>query len=169
LALYSEIGVPNIDAIKIYLAGIKSRVTALDLSSVLSDKMKGASKSNLLDFLNEHKIDIELFCSETTLKWVELFNIGLSKEVNKPFVGIVDIVDIVDVVDVVDFTLNEAAKSKVLNVRGINNKLFLCSPDFEDKIEIESTKELPFEKVSNNSKVFFRNNRDVWEMKVRGE
>lgn len=156
LALYCEIGVPNMDAIKIYLAGIKSRVAALDLSSVLSDKMKGINKSKLLDLLNKHKIDIELFCSETTLKWVELFDIGLSKEVNQP------------IAEIVDFTLSKHAKSEILNVRGFNNKLYLCSPDFEDKIEIKSSKDLPFNDVSNNPKVFFGRDGGVWKMKVRG-
>lgn len=156
LALYSEVGVPNMDAIQIYLAGIKSRVAALDLSSVLSGKMKGINKSKLLDLLNKHKIDIELFCSETTLKWVELFDIGLSEEVNQP------------ITEIVDFTVSESTKSEILNVRSFNNKLYLCSPDFEDKIEITSSKDLPFEDVSNNSKVFFGRNGEIWEMKVRG-
>ena len=157
LALYSEIGVPNMDAIQIYLAGIKSRVAALDLSSVLNDKLKGINKSKLLDLLNEHKIDIELFCSDTTLKWVELFNIGLSKEVNVP------------ITEIVDFTLGENTKSELLNVRSFNNKIYLCSPDFNEKIEIESSKELPFENVTNNSRVIFKRDGEVWKLKVRGK
>jgi hypothetical protein len=156
LALYCEIGVPNMDAIKIYLSGIKSRVAALDLSKVLSDKMKDINKSKLLDLLNKHKIDIELSCSETTLKWVELFDIGLSKEVNQ------------SMPEIVNFTLSEPTKSEILNVRSFNHKLYLCSPDFEDKIEIKSSKDLPFEDVSNNFKVFFGRDGEIWKMRVRG-
>jgi superfamily II DNA or RNA helicase len=155
LALYCEIGVPNMDAIKIYLAGIKSRVAALDLSSVLNDKLKGINKSKLLDLLNEYKLDIEFFCSETTLKWVELFNIGLSKEVNEP------------ITEIVDFKVNENTNSELLNVRGFNNKLYLCSPDFKDKIEIESSEELPFEKVLNDPRVYFCKDNSVWKMVIR--
>lgn len=157
LALYSEIGVPNMDAVKIYLAGIKSRVSALDLSYVLNQKTKGINKSKLLYLLNEHKSEIEVLCSETTLRWVELFNIGLSKELDEP------------IAKVDDFTLNKITKSEILTVRGFNNKLFLCSPDFKDKIEITSSKELPFEDVSNNSKVFFSRDGEVWKLNIRGK
>ena len=157
LALYCEIGVPNMDAIKIYLAGIKSRVAALDLSSVLNDKLKGINKSKLSALLNEYAVDIELVCSDTTLKWVELFNIGLSKVVNDP------------ITKIVDFTLGETINSEILNVRGFNKKLYLCSPDFKDKIEIKSSKDFPFDDVSNNFKVFFERDGEIWKMKVRGK
>jgi hypothetical protein len=145
------------DAIQIYLAGIKSRVAALDLSNVLNDKIKGINKSKLLDILNKYAVDIELECSDTTLKWVELFNVGLSNEVKQP------------ITEINDFTVNQTTNSEILNVRGFNNKLYLCSPDFRDKIEIESSEELPFEDVSNNPKVFFGRNGEIWKMKIRGE
>ncbi|MFK5893042.1 MAG: DEAD/DEAH box helicase [Pseudomonadota bacterium] len=155
LALYSEIGVPNMDAIQIYLAGIKSRVAALDLSNVLNDKIKGINKFKLLGLLNEYAVDIELECSETTLKWVELFNIELSKEVNEP------------ITEIVDFTLKETTKSEILNIRGFGNKLYLCSPDFKDKIEVESSEELPFENVSNDPRVYFWKENSAWKMVIR--
>lgn len=155
LALYSEIGVPNMDAVKIYLAGIKSRVAALDLSQILRNKMKNISKSNLLDLLNEHSMEIESLCSQTTLKWVELFGIGLSKKVNDP------------IVKINDFTLSVPMDFDVLNARSLNNRLYLCSPDFECKKEIVSSKEFPFEKVSNNSRVYFYRDGEIWKMKVR--
>lgn len=157
LALFSEVGVPNMDAVKIYLAGIKSRVAALDLSYVLNDKLKGINKSKLLNLLNEYKTDIEFICSETTLKWVELFNIGLSKEINEP------------ITEINDFKLKDAINSKLLNVRTFNAKHYLCTPDFEEKIGIISDHKLPFEKVSNNPKVYFKRKGNVWKMKVRGE
>lgn len=158
LALYSEIGVPNMDATKIYLAGIKSRVAALDLSSVLNDKLKGINKSKLLGLLNKYSLDIELFCSETTQKWVELFNVELSKQKNVPISRIEN------------FTLtNTPTKSDFLNVRSFNAKHYLCSPDFEEKTEIKSSKEFPFEKISNNSRVYFKRDEEVWKMKVRSD
>ncbi|UPW20123.1 DEAD/DEAH box helicase [Agarivorans sp. TSD2052] len=157
LALYCEIGVPNMDAIQIYLAGIKSRVAALDLSNVLNDKTKGVNKSKLLDLLNKYALDIELKCSDTTLKWVELFNVGLSNEVKEP------------ITEIVNFTLAETTKSDILNVRGFNDGFYLCSPNFEDKVKIKSSKDLPFKDVSNNPKVFFGRDGEIWKMKIRGE
>jgi len=52
------------------------------------------------------------------------------------------------------------------NVRSLNEKHYLCSSDFEEK-KIESTKEFPFEKVSNNLGVYFKNEGGSWKMKVR--
>jgi hypothetical protein len=70
--------------------------------------------------------------------------------------------------EIVNFTLSEPTKSEILNVRSFNHKLYLCSPDFEDKIEIKSSKDLPFEDVSNNFKVFFGRDGEIWKMRVRG-
>lgn len=157
LALYSEIGVPNMNAIKIYLAGIKSRVAAFDLSNVLNNKIKGINKSKLLDLLNKYFADIELSCSETTIKWVELFNVGLSKKQSEA-ISLIG-----------DFNLaNTTINSNLLNVRSFNEEHYLCSPDFEEKIKIKSSRKFPFEKVSNNSRVYFKIEGEIWKMKVRG-
>ena len=155
LALYSEIGVPNMDAVKIYLSGIKSRVSALDLSSVLKGNLKNINKLKLFNLLSEHKIVVELCCSEITNKWVELFNIELSKETVKP------------ILQISDFTLTEATKNNLLNVRSFGGEYYLCSPDFQDKINVQSTEKFPFEKVSDNARVFFKLEGKVWKMNDR--
>jgi superfamily II DNA or RNA helicase len=158
LAVYSEIGVPNMDASYIYLAGVRSRATALDLSKVLNGKIKGINKSKLVELLDKHLKDIQLCCTEATLRWVELFDVNLSKQKSEKNHQINN------------FTLtNIITGGDLLNVRSFMSKVYLCSPDFEKKIKIESSKEFPFDKVSNNPRVYFKCENNVWKMKVRGE
>ena len=157
LAVYSEIGVPNMDASYIYLAGVRSRATALDLSNVLNGKIKGINKSKLVDLLYKNLRDIQLHCSKATLRWVELFDVNLSKQKSEKNHKIFD------------FTLTKAVTGgHLLNVRSFMSELYLCSPDFEKKIKIEASKEFPFDKVSNNPRVYFKCKNNVWKMKVRG-
>jgi hypothetical protein len=58
-------------------------------------------------------------------------------------------------------------KTNILNVRGINEKLYLCSPDYSEKIEVESSAELPFNNIVDNSAIYFEYNGDGWSMKNR--
>ncbi|MFM5346393.1 DEAD/DEAH box helicase [Aeromonas veronii] len=159
LALYCEVGVPNLDAVNIYLTGIKSRVAALDLSMVLNGSVKGLNKSKLFSLLNKNEIDIAFFCSASTKEWVRLFNAGFSSDETK------------DIAKIDDFMLNnwdEVISCKVLNFRGFNGKVYLCSPDLKYRIEVESSIEFPFDAVLNNLNVYFRRKRNVWRMMVRG-
>lgn len=158
LAIYSEIGVPNMDASYIYLAGVRSRSTALDLSKVLNGKVKGINKSKLVYLLDKHLTEIHLHCSDTTFRWVNLFSTNLSKQNSTKNYQIKD------------FTLKSVViGSDLLNVRSFMSELYLCSPDFEEKIKIKSSQEFPFEKVSNNPRVYFKCEDNIWRMKVRGE
>ena len=157
LALFSEIGVPNMDAVKIYLAGIKSRVATLDLSKVLNGKIKNVNKANLVELLNEYSVDIQLRCSKTTCKWVELFNFNLLNAVSKPIHRINN------------FKLNQNVENcNFLSVKSFNGKHYLCSPNFEKKIEVISDKKFPFETVSNTPNVYFEQENNIWKMKLRG-
>lgn len=158
LAVYCEIGVPNMDAGYIYLAGIKSRATALDLSKILNGKIKAINKFQLVGLLDKYSIDIQLCCSETTCKWVELFNVNLSKQKNKP------------IHKINNFKLKQTVtNSNFLSVRSFNGRHYLCTPDFEEKIGVISDNRFPFETASNNPRVYFKREKSVWKMKARGE
>ncbi|PST65028.1 DEAD/DEAH box helicase [Shewanella algae] len=158
LALFCEIGLPNMDAVQIYLAGLKSRVTAFDLSCVLQGNLKNLNKSKLFKLIKENKPVIESFCNDITNSWVELFTREKESIIeSRPS-------------HISNFTLkNHNVINDKLNVRSLNSRLFLCSPDFSYKIPIISTDKLPFQSVTNNPKFYFEKEVSHWTMKVRGE
>lgn len=157
LALFCEVGVPNIEAVKIYLAGLKSRVAAYELSNVLAGKLKNLNRSKLVRLLKASSEEIALLCGEQTNKWVELF---ISEQVSKSEAPLTEISN---------FVLNEIKPtSNELNVRSFNGKLYLCNAEMSEKISITSTEELPFEAIADNPKVFFEKEASHWAMRVRG-
>jgi len=152
LALSCELGLPNLSAVNIYLSGIKSRVTALDLSRIF--QIENVEKGQLLRFINQYSNEIELGCLEMTKEWIKLFilqdsNTNTIEEI--PFIN--------------DFTLETESKS--LTVRTYENKLYLCSPEFKTKIAVGSTHEFPFEEVANNLSINFQFNDGSWSMNNR--
>ncbi|MEA1973052.1 MAG: helicase-related protein, partial [Candidatus Cloacimonadota bacterium] len=160
IALFSEIGLSNKVAIKIYLSGIKSRVAALDLSQAFNDDFDTVSKKELLRLLTLHKKKIKANCSKTTLEWIKLY----SKNENNN-------TDIV-IPKFNDFKLDKVKnniKSNLLNVRQYNDKTYLCSSDFQDMILIKSSKDLPFNEIANNSGLYFKYDEtiDSWTMLSR--
>ncbi len=156
LALLCETGVPNMDSVKIYLAGLKSRVTAFELSSILDGKLTGLSKSKLIKLLKENSLNIELLCNSVTNKWVELFTRETEgkNEDELPHIN--------------NFSLSDNEPiSDQLSVRGFNGNLFLCSPDLSSKIPVGSNDKFPFESVANNSRIYFQREGSHWEMRIR--
>ncbi|MCS6205567.1 DEAD/DEAH box helicase [Shewanella baltica] len=157
LALYCEIGVPNMDSVKIYLAGLKSRVAAFELSSILHGELTNLNKSKLVKLLKDNSPNIEFLCDKVTNKWVELFTREQEGNIES------------ELTQISNFKLNNYNPvSNKLNVRSLNGSLFLCSPDFTDKIPISSNDELPFESITNNPKVYFEKEASHWAMRVRG-
>jgi hypothetical protein len=158
LALYCEIGVPNMDSVKIYLAGLKSRVTAFELSKVLVGKLTNLNKSKLIKLLKDNSLNIELLCDEVTNKWVELFT---SEQEGK---------DEDELTQISNFVLNNTeSESQQLNVRSFNGNLYLCNADLTEKISITSNDELPFESITDNPKIYFEKEGSHWAMRVRGQ
>ncbi|TOF39292.1 DEAD/DEAH box helicase [Vibrio parahaemolyticus] len=157
LALYCEIGVPNIESVKIYLSGLKSRVASFDLSNALEGNLTNLNKPKLVKLLKDNLENIEFLCGKTTNKWVELF----TKEQEN--------IEESELAKIGNFVLkNTEPKGYHLNVRSINDRLYLCNEDFSEKILITSTKKFPLRSVADNPKVYFEKEDSHWAMRVRG-
>ncbi|OYQ69135.1 hypothetical protein B9T13_10070 [Wohlfahrtiimonas chitiniclastica] len=157
LALYCEIGVPNMNAVEVYLAGLKSRVAAFELSSVLAGKVNALNKSKLITLLRDNSQDIKLQCSATTKEWVKLFVAERDEKTEDK------------IATISKFVFNHTElKSHHLNVRSYDDKMYLCNTDMTEKILITSSDELPFELVADNPKVYFEKEDSCWVMKIRG-
>ncbi|USD36805.1 DEAD/DEAH box helicase [Ferrimonas sp. SCSIO 43195] len=156
LALYCEIGVPNMDSVKIYLAGLKSRVTAYALSSVLVGKFTNLNKSKLIKLLKDNSLTIEFLCDEVTNKWVELFTREQKSKSED------------ELTKISNFILNNVEpESHQLNVRSFKGSLYLCNPELTEKISIISSDEFPFESIADDPKVYFEKEALHWAMRVR--
>jgi len=160
LALFSEIGLPNIFAVKIYLSGIRSREASLDLSKIINNNFEAISKRKLFDLIVSNKERISEYCLEITTQWIDVFE---KEQQGK---------DIVKVPKINNFTLkkiSQLVESNILIVRKFHDTTYLCSPDFKIKIPIKSTKFLPFSNIGNNLGIYFEYNTDSknWIMKLR--
>jgi len=160
LALFSEIGLPNIFAVKIYLSGIKSRVASLDLSKIINKDFEDISKRKLFNLILSNKEKISKYCLPTTTQWIEIFSTAQSNQ------------STIEVPKINNFTLkkiSQVIEGNILTVRKFQNTTYLCSPDFKTKIAIKSTNSLPFANIGNNLGVYFEYNNDSenWIMRLR--
>lgn len=160
IALFSEIGLPNIFAVKIYLSGIRSRVASLDLSGIINSDLVDVSKRRLFNLIISNQEKISEYCLPITSEWITIFETEQNHS------------NSVDIPKVSNFTLkkiSETIESNVLNIRKKEQNVYLCSPDFKTKIAVESTNFLPFDSLGNNMGVCFIYNdlNKNWSMKLR--
>jgi len=160
IALFSEIGLPNIFAVKIYLSGIRSRVASLDLSGIINSDLVDVSKRRLFNLIISNQEKISEYCLPVTSEWITIFETEQNYS-NRT-----------DVPKVSNFTLSkisETIESNVLNVRKNEQNVYLCSPDFKTKIAVKSTDSLPFSSIGNNMGVYFMYDdfNKNWSMELR--
>ncbi|WP_044418583.1 DEAD/DEAH box helicase [Halarcobacter anaerophilus] len=160
IALFSEIGLPNIFAVKIYLSGIRSRVASLDLSNIINTDLVDVSKRRLFNLIISNQEKISEYCLPITSRWISIFETEQNYS-NRT-----------DIPEVSNFTLSkisETIESNVLNIRKNEQNVYLCSPDFKTKIPVDSTDSLPFCSIGNNMGVYFTYNNlnGNWSMKIR--
>lgn len=160
LALFSELGLPNFFAIKIYLSGIRSRTASLELSNVINHELEEVSSRKLFNLLISNQDILKKHCSDFTMAWLEVFSNNFNRNYEH------------EIESINNFTLHKASeeiKSNVLNVRYHKDVTYLCSPTYEEKVRVKVTEQLPFNKVQDNLGVYFKYNNfiEAWEMQIR--
>lgn len=160
IALFSEIGLPNIFAVKIYLSGIRSRVASLDLSKIINNDLVDVSKRRLFNLIISNQEKISKHWLPVTSEWIAIFE-SEQNHSTRP-----------DIPKVSNFSLKKILKtieSNVLNIKKNEQNVYLCSPDFKTKIAVDSTDSLPFSSIGNNMGVCFiyENSTESWTMKLR--
>lgn len=155
LSMLIEIGVPNLKALKIYQAGIRSRVSSNELSYLFEDELWDKS-------IRDYKTDIVLYkehyktlVSATCKEWIELlFHLTNTK------------VQTVD--DISNFEFKGVHKfTETLIAKEINGKQHLVSPDFSYIKEINGS-DIDFTSVNKVSGIFFQYDKedDLWKMVI---
>lgn len=156
ISLFSEIGVADIESAMIYLAGIRSRQSAQELSKLIDmDDMSTISVKNKLQNFMYMFEKGNVQCPEQAYKWLQLLvedntqrkHISLKKITLKILYNKCDIYD-------------------VLYIREFEERIYLCSYDY--KIRIKIKKDLNH-KLATFSKIqglyFERTYNNLWDLK----
>ncbi|MGU3397960.1 DEAD/DEAH box helicase [Priestia sp. D51] len=155
LGVLVQMGLPNIFAAKIYLTGVQSRVAATELSTVLNPELQELSVRRLrIQIINHFDSLAEI--TDNTFQWLTML---------KTLKSNINLVPI----KIPSFTLRESLpiNSNILNVKQYQDSIFLCSPDYKDKIKINFNEKIPLKEYANNLSVYFLNNNAKWVMKSR--
>ncbi len=152
ISLLVELGLPTESASKVFLAGIRSRTAAMDLSRLVKNPKVSVSKLRkaLLDKNTQDKITQSI--SPTTLELLRL----LSSEHPTPAPVLPPCAD---------FKLDTPVEVESLHARMVDSRIFLCSSDARFQFETSPTKELPFDLYSNNPEYVFVRAGNAWTLK----
>ncbi|WP_066837163.1 DEAD/DEAH box helicase [Rufibacter ruber] len=159
IALLMEAGLPNILALKIYLAGIKSRKSSIELSEILDSQLVDMSVRDVYIHLVTSAKQISEHCSVTAKKWIDQLTNSSYRKSRRP----------------IDFNSFHFPQTKVnsshLLPKAINGETYLVSPDYGEIIKVGSTKELPFNDLANDLGFQFqritKDGSNFWRMKAR--
>jgi len=148
LALFIELGLPNDTAVNIYLAGVRSRCAALELSEI--NIFKDKSINEIKHLLFDSSLD-RYTISESTMTWInllsEVFNNKKPIKINFP-----------------KFIYKMDNLPERLYSRKHGDECFLVSNDGYFREIIKSTNKLPFEKISNINGLYFEKEGDFWSL-----
>lgn len=155
-SLLLELGLPNESAAKVFLAGVQSRVAAVELSKFVADSSLSVSKLRH-ELIQEEKIKaLSLRISSATLKWLDL----LSEESRSTSVAIPKItalrIDIPEGIDIIHPRKCEG-----------DDAVFLCSTDGRFIVRTEPAKKSPLHTLANNPRFVFRRRDGRWRLDCR--
>ena len=149
LAMFVELGLPNVIAANIYMAGVRSRSAALELSSFEVFKNKNISEIKQI-LLNFSPKDNDL--SDSSKVWIELLTESTKAQASKK-------------VSFPHFTWKNPNLPDKLYLRVVNGEYFLTSSDGYFHEKVESTDDLPFSHIANITGLFFTFENGKWQLR----
>lgn len=154
LSMLIEIGVPNLRALKIYQAGIRSRAAATELSSYFEDDLWTKSIRDYKDDIISNKNYYQSLVSETCYEWIELlFNLTSIR--------------VQTVEKIPDFRFEGVHnQTQILLAKEINGKQYLVSPDFSFTKEVNTV--IDFSSINKVPGAYFIYDYDdeLWKMMI---
>ncbi len=154
--LLVELGLPTEAAAKVFLAGVRSRTAALELSSFVINP--AASVTQIRNALLDSAIVAELSATVTasTFEWLHLLSAehGVSEALPPQCAR---------------FRLDVPGEVDTLHVRQLmqQGSIFLCSTDARFKVAIRATDILPFDKFVDDPRFVFSRDGDAWIQECR--
>lgn len=157
LAILVELGLPVITSVKIYQAGIRSRSSALEISSLFADELWEKSIKTYKTDLIRHSAFYKEQVSEIAASWIDLLVRFSKKEFQK-------------IKKVPNFTFgNVHQNTKRLIARLINEEQYLFSPDFNVIEKISEDSNIDFSEVNKLNGIYFDyvEEEEVWKMNCK--
>lgn len=153
LSVLTEIGLPNLVSVKVYRAGLRSRLYAYELGEEIDDAVFDMSVMRCRSYIIRHKEKLRLIVSQTCGKWIELLS-HLSRTTS------------ISVMKVNSFNFDgENTDQSILFAKFINGKQYLINGDFSF-VHDDSNGKIDFSEVNPHQGIYFEYNREdkVWEM-----
>ena len=158
IGLLVELGLPSASAAKIYLCGIRSRFSAVEIASKIRNVEK-SSLRQLRDFLTteEARERLKPMVSEVTQHWLDIVDAeqrSARQSAHK----------------IQDFQLEVPDAVTILHVRQFGESYYLCATDYSFIQSVQSDATLPFRLIANDPRYIFNRMEDgsnVWRLNVR--
>jgi len=152
IAVMFEVGVPTLAAAKIYQAGIRSRVSAHELSIILDEAIIEQPLRKIRKEIIQQKDELELVVSAHCFEWISM----LESITNQKSI-------IINRVPNFSYDVDQ----DILTARKINDKQYLVSPDLSFMGDI-SNSDIDFNEVNPLSGIYFKrkSKTDSWRMVI---
>lgn len=154
MAMLIEIGLPNLKAVKIYQAGIRSRISAFELSTLFEDENWEKSirdyKTAILNDKVKLQKKVSVYCSE----WIELMSELSTRKMSQ-------------IEKVPDFRIPNNSMKGIAVPRNINGQQYLCSIDMSSMTRI-NPEDVDFSSLNDLQGVFFHfdESTNAWKLVV---
>jgi replicative superfamily II helicase len=154
MAMLIEIGLPNLKAVKIYQAGIRSRISAFELSTFFDDEAWDKSirdyKMEILNEKNKLQKKVSVYCSE----WIDLMSELSTRKMSQ-------------IEKIPNFTISNNTMKGITVARNINGLQYLCSIDLTSMLQIDA-EDVDFSALNNIQGVFFHfdDSLKAWKLVV---
>ena len=156
VGLLVEIGLPTEAAAKVFLAGVRSRTAAIELSRFVNDPVASVSWIRKALLYSASGTALSASVSASTLEWLQLLSAehGVSEAAPSKCSNFpAEAPDGVDIVHV-----------RQLKPEG---SFWLCSTDVRFKCEVLATEEIPFDKFADDPRFIFSRDGDEWVQQCR--
>lgn len=156
VGLLVELGLPSEAAAKVFLAGVRSRAAAVELSRFVTNPAASVSKirNALLDSATVEALSASV--SESTREWLHLLSAEHGAAAVAP-------------PQCARFRLEAPDEVNTLHVRqqAPEGCIFLCSTDGRFKYAVRPTEEMPFDKFTNDARFAFSRDGAAWIQQSR--
>lgn len=155
IALLVELGVPNLLASKIYLAGLRSRTVVSELCRLQGLWSETAAGIRRQLSSGEFVGRLRPLVGERTTIWLDL----LLREVSTT--------EVLHAPRFREFGGVDFGETGNVHVRTLGGRTFLCNDGYTKKMEVHSSPELPFDAVADDPRFKFVNVEGTWKLVVR--
>lgn len=156
VGLLVEIGLPTEAAAKVFLAGVRSRAAAMELSRFVIDPAASVSRIRkaLLDLASVTALSASV--SASTLEWLQLLSAEHGASEAAP-------------PKCANFLLEAPDGVDIIHVRQLQpeGSFWLCSTDVRFKYAVLATEEMPFDKFADDPRFIFSRDGDEWVQQCR--